>query len=185
MDITKFKQLFPIKGKLIGLSLFVESDITENYITWLNDPEVVKFSDQRFKQHSFASCYEYYKTFQNSNNLFIRILDKNSETAIGTMTVYFDFNHQLADIGILIGNKDFWGKGMGQEAWNCIMNLLLQQENIRKVTGGTLSCNYGMINIMQNTGMQDDGIRRNHALVNGKWHDILYFSKFNKLTRLI
>jgi RimJ/RimL family protein N-acetyltransferase len=179
MEIAQLKGLFPIKIELTDLYLFRETDITENYINWLNDPEVMKFSEQRFKQHDFASCYEYYKSFQNSNNLFISIVDSYSKSSIGTMTVYFDVNHKVADIGILIGNRDFWGKGIGKEAWNGVMDLLFTQTKIRKVTGGTLSCNHIMINIMKNSGMHDE-VRRNHVLVNRQEFDVLYFAKFNK-----
>ena len=45
---------------------------------------------------------------------------------IGTMTIYFSANHQTADIGIMIGNKAFWGKG-GEQAWQAVMDLLIQK----------------------------------------------------------
>ena len=30
---------------------FREEYLTERYVSWLNDPEVVRFSDQRHRQH--------------------------------------------------------------------------------------------------------------------------------------
>ena len=42
-----------IQGKKVILSNFQETDISKKYLNWLNDPEVVKFSKQRFINHDF------------------------------------------------------------------------------------------------------------------------------------
>ena len=85
-------------------------------------------------------------------------------------------NHKTADIGILIGKK-FWGQGLGEEAWGLVMNYLFKNF-IRKITGGTLSCNTGMIKIFKKTGMIQDGIRKNHELVNNKPFNMVHYAKF-------
>ena len=94
------------------------------------------------------------------------------------MTVYFSKNHKTADIGIMIGNREFWGKGIGEEAWLAVMELLLNKTDIRKITGGTVSCNKGMIRIFQKVGMIQDGLRKDHEIIDNKVHDIIYFAKF-------
>ena len=60
-----------------------------------------------------------------------------------------------------------------------MMNYLLKKKFIRKVTGGTLSCNKGMIKIFKRAGMVLDGVRKNHELVNNKPYNIVYYAKFN------
>ena len=60
-----------------------------------------------------------------------------------------------------------------------LMTYILETKKVRKVTGGTLSCNLGMINIMKKTGMKSDGERIKHELVNDSPMDILYFAKFS------
>ncbi|HBY56153.1 MAG TPA: N-acetyltransferase, partial [Coxiellaceae bacterium] len=97
---------------------------------------------------------------------------------IGTMTVYINSYHSVADIGIMLGDKNYWGKGIGKEAWESVMNLLLNKTEIRKVTGGALSCNNSMVKIFKGTGMQEDGVRKNQEIVDGKLYDIVHFAKF-------
>jgi ribosomal-protein-alanine N-acetyltransferase len=168
----------PIVQHRISLRLFEENDITKEYISWLNDPEVVKHSNQRFMVHSYESCKSYYESFLNSDNLFFVISHNETNEVLGTMTVYFSINHSTADIGIMVGNKDFWGMGLGEEAWKGLMEFLLNELNIRKVTGGTLSSNKGMIRIFEKVGMMPDGVRKDHEIINGIPHDIVYFAKF-------
>lgn len=170
---------FKLTGNKIKLCSFTENHICEEYIGWLNDSEVVKYSNQRFKDHNNISCNKYLTSFENTENLFLAIHLKDNNKFIGTMTVYYSIPHKIADIGLMIGDRSYWGKGIGQEAWQILMNYMLETKKVRKVTGGTLSCNKGMVNIMKKTGMQPDGKRNNHELVNDSPMDILYFAKFS------
>ena len=63
-------------------------------------------------------------------------------------------------------------------AWSLVMNYFLKKRSFRKVTGGSLSCNKGMIKIFKKTGMIQDGIRKNHELVKNKPFNIVYYAKF-------
>jgi RimJ/RimL family protein N-acetyltransferase len=176
--MEEIRALFPLQGPRITLELFQEKYITEDYIGWLNDPEVVKYSNQRFKQHSRESCLNYLQTFENANAIFLSI--QNQEYHLGTMSVYFNPQHQTADIGIMVGNKNCWGEGIGYEAWLLLLTTLVETASVRKVTGGTLSCNKSMIRIMEKSGMQPDGIRRSQEIVDGKIYDIIHYSAFRK-----
>lgn len=164
-----------LTGQLVTLRLFTEADITQSYIDWLRDPELMKYSNQRFRSHSAASCRDYLASFNGSNNLFMAII--YDEQLVGTMTAYVSTVHQTADIGLLIGAQ-CQGKGLGKDAWPTLMEHLLRS-GIRKVTGGTLRCNQAMVRIMESAGMQPDGVRKAQELVNGKPEDILYFARFN------
>jgi hypothetical protein len=62
---------FPVSGSKVSLRLFSEDDINNRYLSWLNDPAVVKYSNQRFINHTFESSIAYLKTFKNSNSIFM------------------------------------------------------------------------------------------------------------------
>ena len=149
--ISNIKKKFPLAGENLDLVLFNPDHICDEYVGWLNDKEVVKYSNQRFKHHDINSCLAYYRSFECSENLFIAIHSKVQNKFIGTMPVYYSKYHDVADIGIMIGDKNYWGKGLGYEAWKLLMNFLISEVNVRKVTGGTLSCNSSMIKIMKKT----------------------------------
>lgn len=168
---------FSLTGNLVRLRKFSVDNITDEYIRWLNDPNVVKYSNQRFRQHNQETCLTYLKSFENSDHIFIAIYQDLK--FIGTMTAYISKIHQTADMGIMIGDRQYWGKGVGKDAWITLMQGLFDQFQLRKITGGTLRCNKAMVNIMISSGMQPDGIRIEQELVDGNPVDILHFAKFN------
>ncbi|MFH2135423.1 MAG: GNAT family protein [Pseudomonadota bacterium] len=165
-------------GEKVLLSHFVESDITSEYISWLNDPQVVRFSNQRFVCHTEKSCQNYYDSFANSPNLFICVRTLNDNVAVGTMTAYVSPHHETVDIGIMIGRRSVWGAGVGQDAWNTLLNWFIGQRRIRKVTAGAMRCNAPMIKLMERSGMKLEATRSKQELLDGVPHDILYYSKF-------
>ena len=148
------KPLFiAMHGERVILTEFREVDITEEYIGWLNNPSVVKYSRQRFLKHTYESCMQYFKRFEGTENLFLKINRKFDELFVGTLTIYYEKSSGVADVGILIGCESVWGTGIGQNAWNTVLNWLLSQGPIQSVTAGAMSSNAAMIRIMENSGM--------------------------------
>ena len=174
LDPSEIEELFPVASGDITLRLFNLGDINDRYVNWLNDPEVVKYSNQRFKKHTVGTCVDYFHSFADSEGIFLAII-ASTGLMLGTVTIYCDSQHETADIGLMIGDTMQWGKGYGARAWGVVLNLLSHDACVRKVTGGTLDCNYGMIKIMRGSGMQEDGVRRAQNIINGRAHDVLYF----------
>ena len=168
-----------ITGDLVYLRPFQISDISDIYISWLNDKEVVRYSNQRFVSHTIESSLDYLNSFENTDNIYMAIIDKKNNDLVGSITIYMDNNHKVADIGLLIGNKKKWGKGFGFEAWTLMMDFLFNKCGIRKVTGGTLNVNYGMINIMKKSMMTHEATRKSHEVFENRTADMYYFCKFN------
>ena len=60
------------KGDVL-IRTFQEKDITPRYISWLNNPEVVRFSNQRFITHTESSCQSFYYSMASSPSSFLAI----------------------------------------------------------------------------------------------------------------
>jgi len=142
-----------ISDKIIYLCPIEETDFDDEFLGWLNDVEVVKYSRQRYKKHSLETSKAYLASFTNTSNLYLKIIECKTRRVIGSMTVYFDISATIADIGILIGNKSVWGKGYGLRAWVMLMDYLFKQTNVQKITGGCDVNNLKMISIFNKAGM--------------------------------
>lgn len=169
---------YPLVGEEVTLTLFDESCITREYLEWLRDEEVVRFSGQRFRRHSKRSSLEYLSSFDGTDNLFLAIRKRKSGRMIGTMTVYISLHNGTADIGILVGDKSQWGKGLGLDAWSVAMEYLLNKRALRKVTGGTVRCNVGMMKLFERSGMNLEAVKYKQQIIDGREEDELYFAKF-------
>lgn len=176
-----------LQGRRVRLRPFTAADITDTYVAWLNDPEVVRFSNQRFVQHTRESCARYFAAFADpaaSPNLFISLrvakpdASERGEIPVGTLTAYRSLPHGTADIGILLGERAAWGQGIGLEAWQLLTDWLLTTPGLRKVTAGTLASNAAMLKVAERSGMFREGTRRAQELVDGVATDIVHFARF-------
>ncbi|MDK4736460.1 MULTISPECIES: GNAT family N-acetyltransferase [Rhizobium] len=169
-----------LRGKLVGLRVFQSSDITAEYISWLNDPEVTRYSNQRFIHHTEESCRSYLASFAGSSNGFWSVCRLEDNRPIGTMTAYVAEYHGTVDIGIMIGCRDVWGQGYGQDAWNTAVDWFHFQAGLRKVTAGTMRSNRSMMRLLERSGMTLECVRPRQELLDGTPQDLCYFAKYNE-----
>jgi RimJ/RimL family protein N-acetyltransferase len=167
-----------IESAKVRLQSFTADDVTPEYLGWLNDPVTMRYSNQRFRRHTRESSLAYLESFGGSPNLFLSVRRRSDGLAVGTMTAYLAEPHGTADMGILIGERSCWGQGYGLDAWQSLLNWLLRDCGLRKVTAGTLDCNTAMLRLMEKSGMHHEGSRRRQEIVDGVAHDLLYFARF-------
>lgn len=168
-------QIMPLDTPRLIIFPFEDRHLNARYVQWLNDKDVVKYSEQRHKQHTVDSCTSYWNQLKNSDALFWAIESRDPELGhIGNISVHFDCLNAGADVGILLGEKKVWGCGFGQEAFGAVCNFLLSNKTIRKVTAGTMASNHGMRGVMRRVGMQDDGFRKRQYLLEGREEDAVY-----------
>jgi ribosomal-protein-alanine N-acetyltransferase len=175
--IPEFKEL---RGKLVHLQAFGVSDITPEYISWLNDPVVTRYSNQRFVRHTAQSCLAYLESFSGTSNLFLSVKRLDDMLAVGTMTAYVSPQHETVDIGIMIGDRDMWGKGVGFDAWSSLVNWFHETVRCRKITAGTMRVNSAMMSLMDRSGMSLECVRPRQELLDGVPQDLCYFAKYRE-----
>ena len=63
------KKIF-IKSKNLEIRKFEKKYISKKYISWLNNKNLMKYSDQRFYKHDFKSAMNYLASMKKTNNFF-------------------------------------------------------------------------------------------------------------------
>src|SRR3989338_1313815 len=105
-------------GDSIYLRTIEERDLTSQYQQWFNDEEVCRFnSHHRFPNYR-ENMDDYFKNvIQSRNNLILAIADKDTDMHIGNISLQ-DINttNHSAEFAIVIGEKEYWGRGVGREA---------------------------------------------------------------------
>jgi len=158
-----------------------ELHLTKRYLGWLNDRQLMKYSEQRHKTHTVESCDSYRKSFDGTPHYFWAIEEVVKGLGhIGNMNAYVDPNNCLADLGILIGESSASNQHYGLEAWIAVCHFLFNEVGIRKVTAGTIALNAPMIRLAKHAGMVNDGVRTRHYICEGQEVDILYFALYKQ-----
>jgi len=157
----------------------MNTHLTERYVAWLNDPDVVRYSEQRHRTHSLESCRTFIAGFKDGPSRLWAIERTADGLHIGNIHADIDRDNSLADVAILIGTREVWGQGFGLEAWNTVLNWLLGPGGVRKTVAGCMRSNTAMLCIMERSGMTSDGIRNAHYLLDGQAEDVVFSARFS------
>lgn len=151
--------------------------ITEEYCSWLNDPEVTRFNSHGIFPHTLKSTKEYVETSQNQRQITLAIIDIKSKLHIGNISMYkIDFINSNADISIIIGNKNFWGKGVAAEAFTLTISHCFDRLNLHRVTAGTTADNIGMQKVLEKLNMKQEATLKDAIQRDDKYIDIYLYA---------
>lgn len=150
------------------LSLRPLTKASARQVGWLRDPDVVRFSEQRHRDHDLSSQLDYIRSFGGSSHIWA-IFEIESGEHIGNISARHDAPNNVADVGIMIGDTRFWRKSFGHEAWNGACAWLLSPigGKVRKLEAGCMKSNVPMTSILVASGFKLEGERYNHFLAPG------------------
>jgi len=169
----------------LKLAPFGERHLTAEYVRWLNDRDLMRYSEQRHKVHTIETCRQYMQSFEGTSNCFWAIEEVGAGLGhIGNINSYVDSRHRVADIGIVIGDARAAKHGFGLEAWTAVCDFLFDVVGIRKITAGTMALNTAMIRLALSAGMTEDGVRKRHYLYEEQEVDVVHFALFATDRRL-
>ena len=162
------------------LKRFQKENISDEYLSWLNDQKVVKYSVQRHISHDRSTAEAYLDWMAQRGGIVFAIYDKSQNRHVGNISLDFDPPNLTCDMALMIGNRSFWGKGIAKEAWIAVRDFAFEQLGYRKINAGTLSVNTPMLKLAVNTGMVPDGVQKDQYIWEGQLVDRVFFAFFNK-----
>ena len=106
-----------IESNHILLQPLTKSYVTSEYLRWLNSKVVNEFLESRFVKYTLKSLKDYVSFCEkDKNTFFFAIIDKSTQKHIGNIKLGpINWNHKFAEIGIMIGDKSYWGRGIATE----------------------------------------------------------------------
>lgn len=157
-------------------------DCNENYLSWMNDSEINKYLESRFTTHTIDSLKNFVTSMNNSdNNIMFAIIDKEFDKHIGNIKLgNIHPIHRYADIGLIIGEKNYWGRGIATNAISLISKYAFEELNLRKIFAGVYENNIGSIRAFEKCGFEKAYIKSNTYFFDGKYIDALVFELYNK-----
>ncbi|MBD1161751.1 GNAT family N-acetyltransferase [Pelagibacterales bacterium SAG-MED15] len=98
---------------MIVFKKFYKSNITKRYISWLNDPKIIKYTTIK-KKTNLTQVKKYIDNCNKNKKVQLyRIFYKKIH--VGNIRSQL-LNKNTSTIGIIIGYKKFQGRGIGTEA---------------------------------------------------------------------
>ena len=164
----KFKKLVI---ETVQLKIITQEIINDKVIKWYLDKEVTKFSDNQHRKFNLNDQKKYVTNCYLSDSKFLYgiFFEKNY---IGNLLLSnISEIHKTAEISYLIGDKDFWGKGIMTMAIEKIITISKNDFKINKLYAGVASANYGSIKALEKNNFVKEGVRFQHLYYNSKFYD--------------
>jgi [ribosomal protein S5]-alanine N-acetyltransferase len=162
-----------LDGKNIFLRPFTENDISSDYLSWLNDPEVNLYSRRRYFSSDRESAKKFFLSLGENEGLFA-ICRKEDAKHVGNIQFGpIDTVSSIAEIRIIVGDRAVWGKGVGTDAIEALMKYLFHDLKIRRLEAN--SCNPAFIRCVEKLGWIKEGTLRKRFRAGDEYLDYEYW----------
>lgn len=168
-----------IIGERIYLKILSTEDVRENYAAWLRDEDIVEFLEIRWRVFTVEDIKEYVKMINESPNDFLfGIFLKQNNEHIGNIKVgEINQVHRFGEIGLIIGNKNMWGKGYGTEAIKLVTQYAFEELNLNHLKAGMYADNVGSYKSFIKAGYREVGRYKKKRFYKGRYVDEILLEK--------
>ena len=150
------------------------------YVRWFNDPEVIRHL-KIFQPLSLGQEEQWYadvlKKPVEEQPLCIEILQHNEWIFVGNLAFMTINQHdRSAEVGIAIGEKQYWGKGFGSEALTLLIEHGFNTLNLNRIFLHVYETNQRAVRSYEKTGFSIEGRLRQARYLNGRYVDVIIMS---------
>lgn len=164
-----------ISGDRVYLRMVQEEELFGPYMDWFHDDQVthhmVKGAFPLTPQQQ-RSYFE--QVINSSNNLVLAIVNRSDDVHIGNVGLHgIDWIHRVAELGIIIGESQYWGQGLAAEAIRLICRHGFAQLQLNRIELGVLETHHAAIRLYEKMGFQREGLKRNHIYKHGQYVNVV------------
>ena len=160
----------------LTLRPLTESDVTERYLSWFQDEQVTKHLAA--KNLTKEDVIDYIRQGKETGEYFMYAILYDG-LHIGNVKVGpIDKESKLSDLVVVIGDKDYWGKGLATEVIKIGNKIAFTKHGIRKLSGGMPGNHIGSIKAYTRAGWIIEAHLKDHYISDGILQDRVCVSCF-------
>jgi dTDP-glucose 4,6-dehydratase len=159
-------------GERIYFRSLTDADATRDYCMWLNDSQVNEFLETRTA--TIESLKEYISEKNAKKDcIFFGIFDRKTDMHIGNIKLE-PITRDEATFSIMIGNKNYWGLGIGSEATSLMVKYGFEKLGVKSINLGVINLNKRAIHVYEKVGFKIRSVEKGAII-----HDCAKFDKVN------
>ncbi|MCC7364616.1 MAG: GNAT family N-acetyltransferase [Dehalococcoidia bacterium] len=162
----------PLEGELIRLRSHEPED--EPYFhRWIHDPEVTEHLNARYpyshaQEREFASLTS---TYQNATFSVVTLAEGQ---LIGNVSLRNAVpEDRSCDLGIMIGDKEYWGRGYGTDTMRTACRFGFEMMNLHRIELEVFAGNDRAQHVYEKVGFKVEARRRQAHFKFGRYVDVL------------
>lgn len=159
-----------LAGPKVVLRPLLESDASAEYLSWLNDPLVLKHSSRKTFPTTMSDLKRYLGNIPASGDVVLAVCEAATRRHVGNIalnSIVWPFGS--AELSIMLGAKDIWGKGYARNAIELLTAHAFESMGLRRLWAE--SPNPAFNAVMDALGWTREGVKREAFLLDGKFVD--------------
>jgi ribosomal-protein-alanine N-acetyltransferase len=154
--------------------------LSEEYLTWMNDEDVIQHLESG-GNYTYVKLKQFLEKLDSNPILFWAIHIKETNKHIGNIKIDpIDEKHRYGEYGILMGDKEEWGKGFAKEASIQVIKYCFSAAiNLRKINLGVRSKNTSAFYLYKSIGFEIEGCLKKHVITKDGLDDVFRMAIFN------
>ena len=184
MDPDESTPIVNIVGELVALGP-MRRDLLPLYQRWINDFEVTRtllFPMRPVSAEAEDAWYAGVALGQADERVggaatlvTFTVYERATWRPLGTTELRnIDHRHRRAEFGIVLGEKDCWGKGYGTETTRLMLDYGFTAPELHNILLTTQAYNERGIRAYTHAGFREIGRRREAHRFGGRAHDVVY-----------
>ena len=165
-----------IKYKNVKLRILKKKNISYNWIRWLNDKKVNKYSRLRKKIHTKKTQLLFLNKILKSKNTKLYGIFFNGKHVGNIEIDIINKKKGYAEIKFLLGEKRLWNKGLMTIAVNKATEIAFNKLKLNCIYGGSNKNNLGSIRIFEKNSFKKIHFKRNNIYFRLKNSDFVKLS---------
>ena len=164
-----------IRGERVALGP-LRRELLPRYTAWINAFEAQRFVAPIPRPWTLEQEERWYDDVTSAaSGVVFTIYTRPELQPIGTTSLNgIDHRNRTAEFGILIGEPDARGRGLGTETTRLMLDYAFAALGLRNVMLRVLAINHAGMRAYANAGFREFGRRRQAQLMGGKGVDIVY-----------
>jgi ribosomal-protein-alanine N-acetyltransferase len=159
----------------------------EYLYTYRNDWKVIQHLGGFSAGYSRANLEDWVKRHSNRpDEVLWTIADAATDQCIGHVGLYqIDNRVRKGQFAILVGDKAFWGKGLGKRVTLAVVAWAFEQLNLHKISLQVLTNNRRATHIYESVGFRAEGVLRDEQFRDGHFLDLMLMAVFEDEWRFL
>ena len=165
-----------IVGERVYLRPLKRGDLDGNYIDWLNNPETSRYLEVAIFPQTKEHLENFYDTVTAAHDqVILAIADQETGQLIGNVKFGpISWTHRKATLGLHIGEKKFWGEGIGAEVTKLTVEYSFFDLNLRRIELGVYADHKTAVKTFKKVGFKEEDRLRKDLFYEGDYEDHLW-----------
>lgn len=147
-------------------------DLIQNY-QWANDPELIRLAGLDPTPKAAQTIEAWFDSMVRNQRVQIFSIKTAEGDYVGNIELTsIDRQCGKAEVGLMLGKRDAWGKGYGSQALAAMKRYAYGELRLHRLYARVLEFNERAWKLFERNGFQLEGTERQSHFTDGQFHDV-------------